>query len=371
MVKKRFLILSVILMACIEPAEFDVPPAESLIIIEGMISDQEGPYTVKINRALPLLTEELDYPVVTGASIQLHDDQGNIEDFEEVSPGVYQTGGAMQGVVGRSYHITVNTADGEQFESVPEQIKPVGQVTDIRFEYEREREDDFFGEVNKDYFNVYVDATEGPNAENYVRWRMTGTYKIETQPQLREVLVHPGAVPLKDPRPCSGFTTAPNPFGRGTIIVKIGDCTCCVCYVNDFEKSPTISDNLLASDGAFNQVKVGTVPINSATFYEKYMVTVEQMSMSRTAFDFQNLIRIQKEEASNIFQPASGELIGNIKSENSRDRVIGLFWATSITEKVDFIERSEVPYPIPPFPGAEESCLLEFENSTITKPEAW
>lgn len=365
------LCLSVLLLGCIEPAEFDVPPAESLLIIEGAISDQPGPYTVTISRAIALSADTLLVPPVSEANVRLHDDLGNVEDFEETSPGTYKTRAAMQGEVGRSYYITVTTAEGEVFESVPEKIMPVGEVTDIRHEYVRKREEDFFGEINKDYFNIYVNATQGSEEIPYVRWRMTGTYKVSTSPELRETMYHPGAVPLKEPRPCSGYTTAVHPSGRGTIIVKVGECTCCDCYVNQYEKSPFISDNLLANEGEFKDVKVGEVSINSATFMEKYMVTVEQMSMSRAAFDFFKLIRIQKEEAGNIFQPNTGELIGNIKAMNSDNRVVGLFWATSVSTKIDFIQREDVPYGIPPFSVVEESCLLEFKNSTTEIPEAW
>ena len=366
----KWLIL-LFIMGCVEPIEFNVPPAESLLIIEGMISDQEGPYTVKISQAVPISVDTLEVPPVTGAAVRLHDDQGNIEDLEETEDGVYQTRGAIRGEIGRSYHITVTTADGKSFESEPELIRPVGQVTQIDFEYKEDRTEEFFGEQNNDYFNVFVDASEGPEKGAYVRWRMTGTYKVTTTPELRETMYHPGAVPLKEPRPCSGYTTAVHPSGRGTIIVKIGECTCCECYVDMQERAPQVSNNVLVSNGNYNHVKIGEVPINSATFMEKFMIAVEQMSLSRTAFDYFNLINIQKEQASNIFQPSSGELLGNIKALNPEDRVLGLFWATAITRKVNFIERDDVPYGVPDFPGANESCLLEFNYSTTSKPEEW
>lgn len=371
MARLSFVLLIVLIMGCVEPIEFNVPPAESLMIIEGMISDQEGPYSVKLSRAISLDSDTLDVPPVTGASIRLHDDLGNIEDFEEVEEGLYQTRGAMKGEIGRSYHITVTTANGEVFESTPELIRLAGEVLEIRKEFKEDRQEGLFGEINKDHFNIYIDATQGPDSDSYTRWFMKGTYEISTSPELRETIYHPGAVPLKEPRPCSGYTTAVHPSGVGTIIVKVGECKCCVCYVTDFEKSPQISDNLLAKDGVLNNVKIGQVAVNSATFMVKYMVTVQQMSLSREAFDFFKLINIQKEQASNIFQPSSGELIGNIKALNAETRVVGLFWATAINEKIAFIQREDVPYGIPPFPVVEESCLLAFRNSTTDKPEAW
>lgn len=362
----------VILLGCVEPIEFDIPPAESLLIIDGMISDQDGPYVVKISRAIPISSDTLEVPPVEGASVRLHDDAGNVEDFEETEPGTYATRGAIKGEIGRSYHITITTEDGKQYESIPEEIKAVGEVSEIRYQFEEDRIEDDFGEINNDHFSIYVDATEGPDKGGYIRWKMTGTYKVETSPELRETMYHPGAIPLKEPRPCSGYVTAVNPItGRGTIIVKVAECTCCECYVDIQEKAPQVSNNVLANDGEFKNVLVGQVPVNSATFLEKFMVKVEQMSLGLAAFDYFKLINIQKEQASSIFQPTSGELIGNIKALNSSDRVVGLFWATAITEKVVFIERSDVPYPITPFSKPEESCLLEFDFSTTEKPEQW
>lgn len=367
----KFYLLLFIVSACIEPAEFDVPPAESLLIIDGMISDQPGPYRVTISRAVPLSVDALELPFETGAMVRLHDDLGNIEDFEEVSEGIYETRGAIQGQIGRSYHIAVTTADGEQYESTPEKIQAVGKVSEITYKYKKKRVEDLFGVRNEDYFNVYVNAEQGPDKVGYIRWKLTGTYKVTTHPELRETMYHPGAVPLKEPRPCSGYTTAVHPSGRGTIIVKVGECTCCDCYVDQFDNSPFVSDNILAVDGEFSNVKVGEVPINTATFMEKYMLRVEQMSLSRDAFDFFKLIKIQKEEASSIFQPNTGELVGNIKAVNPDNRVVGMFWATAITQKIAFIEKEDVPYPIPPFPVVKESCLLEFNYSTTEQPEEW
>jgi len=101
------------------------------------------------------------------------------------------------------------------------------------------------------------------------------------------------------------------------------------------------------------------------------MVEVEQMSMTQAAFEFFKLVRIQKTQASNIFQPPSGELVGNIKSMDSEERVVGLFWSTAVSKSRAFIERDAVPYPLTPTELIPESCLLQFNYSTTERPEAW
>lgn len=121
---------------------------------------------------------------------------------------------------------------------------------------------------------------------------------------------------------------------------------------------------------SFRNIKVGEVPINSTSFYEKFMITVEQMSLSKDAYDFFRLIRAQKESASSLFQPQTGEIKGNLRSINNEDLMIGLFWATSIKSKRTFINRSDVPYNLPPTDIPADACT-DFRNSTNVKPAFW
>ncbi len=356
---------------CVEPIEFDVPPPQSLVVIEGMISDLDETYTVNITRAIPLGRDTINRPPVENARVRLYDDQSNIEDFTETSPGVYKTGGAIQGEIGRSYHIRVELEDGTVYESKPDLLKPVGSVQEIRYEYEERLEEEFFGDVRKDVFNVFIDSNIGSGIGNYVRWRYKGVYRVVTNPELRVIKLTYSTLPLPAPRYCGGYRTAGHPSGSGYILVKERECTCCECFVNEYEDAPQLSDDLLIADGQFNNIKVGEVPISNITFFDKYMIEVEQMSMTQTAYEFFKLIRIQKEEASNIFQPPSGELIGNVFPVNSEDRVIGLFWATAISKKTAFLDKDDLPYTLTPMEIIPESCLIYFKNATTTKPQGW
>jgi hypothetical protein len=306
---------------------------------------------------------------VEQAMIRLYDDSGNSEDFTEQSPGVYTTGGIIQGQVGHSYHIRVETSDGRIFESIPDRINPVGEVDTIRYEFEARTEELSFGVADADVFNIYVDseAGTGNSEENYVRWKFKGTYKVFSNPELHLAFLQVST--YLDPRPCSGYIVVPA-LGGGKL-EKVGDCTCCICWVNQFEETPQLSDTQLISGGSFNDVKIAEVPINSSTFYEKYLVEVEQMSLSRTSFDFFRLIRGQKENASSLFQPPSGEIRGNIRAVNSDEHVIGIFWATAVRYKSLYIDRSAVPYTLPPIVFVPDACTSYYRNSTTTKPDVW
>jgi thiamine biosynthesis protein ThiC len=160
------------------------------------------------------------------------------------------------------------------------------------------------------------------------------------------------------------------PIGSGGLLQKVGECECCTCWVNDLEPLPQLSDTQLISGTQFNNIKVGEVPINTVTFYDKYMVDVEQMSLSKHSFDFFKLIRKQKETASSLFQPPAGEIRGNINAVNNNESVVGIFWASSIMKKTIFIQRSDVPYNLPPTDSIYYACTA-YPNSSNVKPKDW
>jgi hypothetical protein len=367
-IKYRWLIMFTLLMACVEKVDFQVPPAKFQIVVEGFISDSPGPYSVTISEAMNVDLDGVIRVPITSAILTLFDDQGNLEKFSEVSPGTYSTAGIIQGKVGHAYHIRIETLEGKIFESEPDVLHPVGEVEEIRFEYEKRTVVKPYGEVPADVFNIYVDADAGSEEDNYVRWRFTGTYKVITDPKEHSIW-NPPYTPYRSPFPCSGYILTGGPGGG--LLVQVGDCECCTCWAKQFENVPQLSDMQLITGSKFRNVKVGEVPINNNTFYEKYMVEIEQMSLSREAFEFFKLIRSQKESASSIFQPPSGEIRGNIKAFNNSDPIIGLFYATSLRKKSTFIQRSDVPYPVTPIEYKTYPCYEAYGNASTTKPDGW
>jgi hypothetical protein len=160
------------------------------------------------------------------------------------------------------------------------------------------------------------------------------------------------------------------PDFSGGLLKQIGDCTCCVCWAKQFETIPQLSDAQFVNSNQFKNVKVGHVSVNRITFFDKYLLEVEQMSLTRKSYEFFKLVRSQKEGASNLFQPPSGEIKGNIKAINSNEPIVGIFWATSIKKKSIFINTSDVPYPVPA-PHLDTFPCTHYPNSSTTKPDLW
>jgi hypothetical protein len=355
-----------ILNGCLDKIAFDVPAPESQVVVEGMISDEPGPYTVTVSSALRLDADSSYRKPVEHATITLYDDEDNSEAFLETTPGVYMTQGVLQGRVGHSYHIVLETADGIIFESAPDRINPVGDVEDIRYEYEARTESKSYGDIPADVFKIFVDASAGSGTERYVRWRFKGVYKVVTQPELHTTWLQ-GTSRFIDPPSCSGYIVVPA-LGGGKL-EKVAECTCCACWISQFESIPHVADDRLVSGNRFRNIKLGEVPINDFTFFDKYQVQVEQMSLSRETYEFFELVRGQKEEASSVFQPPPAEIRGNIHARNSGASSPGIFWATSVSRRSLFIPKTAVPYLLPP-PEFTDACT-KLVNSTNLEPAGW
>lgn len=362
------LVVLVFNITCVDPVNLDLPPPRSRLVVEGFISTDPPPYTVKVSKGFSIDAIDPTGEPVENVTITLFDNEGNSELLEETSPGIYNTTGIITGEIGKAYHITIETEGGEMFESEPDLITPTGQIDDIRFQYNQRVIKTNFGETPADVFEVFVDGNAGPREQAFTRWNVIGTYEIETSPHLRVRTIRTFS-PIPIPPACSGYIIVG--CVGATKVVYDRPCECCSCWVTSIEETPQLSDNAFIANGEYRNVKVTEVPINPITFFNKYRLEVEQMSMTRTAYQFFNQVRSQKLDSDNFFQPTFGEIKGNIESVNTDNPITGIFWATQISKNEQFITRDDIPYPITPIEIIPQDCRDAFPLSTIIKPDGW
>ncbi len=363
-VNLRLCLLSLLLtIACVDRIDFDAGSGgDSQIVVDGFISDEPGPYTVRFTRSQNIDANLRIAPPFSPNRVIISDDFGNTEELEEGEFGVFQTkANGIRGTVGRTYTLRFENRDGTVYESSPELLKPVGKVDSIYYEFESVVPE---SGPTLNGFKIFIDAQSVGTTESFMRWKFSGTFRIETNPELHDVPCGQSRCP--DPRPCSGHILT------NLGVTKVADCTCCVCWVNEIESRPLVSDNQFVSGGKFKKVQVGFVEVNEFTFFDKYQVGVEQMSLSRSAFDFWRAVQAQQEGTSSLFQPPFGKAKTNILPVNGGPEVQGIFYAAGVDRKTRFISRGEVPVEIPDLSVViSESCNLVFDFASTTKPLDW
>lgn len=78
---------------------------QSRIVIEGNITNEKGPYFVKITTSARL-QETGNYTTIDNAIVTISDDAGNSEVLTSTGQGIYATS-ALEGIEGRTYTLTV------------------------------------------------------------------------------------------------------------------------------------------------------------------------------------------------------------------------------------------------------------------------
>ena len=100
-----WLILTVVFSSCQKVINIDLNSAAPQLVVEGNISDQPGPYTVKLSQTVNFSDDNV-FPAASGAQVIVSDNAGNSETLSEITPGNYTTS-VLQGTAGRTYNMSI------------------------------------------------------------------------------------------------------------------------------------------------------------------------------------------------------------------------------------------------------------------------
>ncbi len=354
------------LISCISP--FDVTTTyQQGLVVQGMITDQPGPYLVTLSSTIPINNQLGESGAVTGATIVIRDDQGEQETLIEKSPGNYYTQ-TIQGVVGGTYSITITTSDGNSYQSTDEKILPVGDFSNLRFEFVQNEPAGVNQQITStNGFNIYLDSEVLPEQKGLVWWRWTGTFQILTFPSLHTV---PGngkvITPVPAPPLCSGYIVSHGMLQYYT------PCSCCDCWVSQYNQIPIISNPNLVNNGKINDLNIAFIEANRRTMYNKYYLEIDQYSVSQVVYTFWKNVQTQLNNSSNLFQIPPAKTGGNLIGTTPHALpVTGYFAASAVKTHSIEMSQLDVPYPILPIDTLAMSCTQVFPNSTTQKPLFW
>ncbi len=115
--------------------QVDLSDVPVQFVIEGKVTDEAVPYTVRITQTVNF-DQPNDFPAVSGAVVIISDDAGQIDTLFEKKPGVYETAGVFPGVPGRTYTLQVE-ADGHHFmaRSAMPAVVPFEDLKDIHLPF--------------------------------------------------------------------------------------------------------------------------------------------------------------------------------------------------------------------------------------------
>lgn len=307
--------------SCIDEIDIKTEEEKELLVVEGYISTKPGPHIFKLSKSAKYgsifegFSESEE-----NASILIKDDIGNQVFLNEESPGIYATPVGYRAEVGRSYTLVINSKGG-QYISTAEKVVPVPEIKNIEARWKK------FPSVIPENFDsgveIYATFDDPAESQNFMFWNTIGTFIMYTNPELF-VLRSPPAPPIPMPKDC-----------------------CARCF---FEEEKAESTFRIYSDVNSNGNEVTTLaaylPDDGGRFDEKYLVRLEQYSLSREAFQFYKLLNSQIEIDGDIFDPPPASITSNIVNvTNPDERVIGYFHASDVYRDSIYIEASEILEP--------------------------
>jgi hypothetical protein len=106
MKKYIFLMASLLIFSsCEKVIELDLESVEAVLVIEGNITNQPGPYTIKLTKTVEF-DQPSNYPGVSNALVIIKDNTGLVDTLKYTQNGNYITQ-KTQGIEGRIYDLSV------------------------------------------------------------------------------------------------------------------------------------------------------------------------------------------------------------------------------------------------------------------------
>ncbi|HLF35050.1 MAG TPA: DUF4249 family protein, partial [Cyclobacteriaceae bacterium] len=166
-----------LISSCEIPYDIRVTKGYDHYVVDGSITNLPGPYIIKLTHsaAYSVKSEGSNYPV-RFATVCIIDD--SIKDHPqflcELGDGKYRTDSLFRAIPGHSYSLYIQTVNGIELMSYPEQMPPVPEAIITHNEFVDETI--FHPEGHK----VWITLTDVPNVKNYYQWTYQGVYLFST-----------------------------------------------------------------------------------------------------------------------------------------------------------------------------------------------
>jgi hypothetical protein len=111
MLKKYFstLLIGIFLLGCKKEIQLPLDPNQSLLVIDGSITDEAGPYYIKLSKSTAI-SDASNFFAVTSALVIVKDNLGIIDTLKHEKEGRYKTN-KIKGIYGNTYYLDVYLSD--------------------------------------------------------------------------------------------------------------------------------------------------------------------------------------------------------------------------------------------------------------------
>ncbi len=319
--------LSLVLLctSCVEPFQpvLDTDDNQSLLVVESLITDQAGPFTVDLSYTAPVYNTRnvvSFYKPVEGAEVSISDDAANSYMLFETSPGCYETEDKhLKGVPGHSYFLAISTTDGKQYESTAELMLDVPGIDSV---YHQEVIKTYFDQeltYEKTWLNILLDTRADGEDIAYFKWEFVETWEME-MPELIEVY--------------HGTDEGNLPPSIEKIEIEEERRH---CWVSENSSSILVKSTVDTPGNEIKGMLLQSTGPPDDRLNIKYSILVKQYALNREFYNFFKQIRESNEETGGIYERTPVQITGNIKCCDGSEMALGYFMASAVKTKRIFI----------------------------------
>ncbi len=312
------LIILFMFTSCIDRFQPEVDKYEGLLVVDGGISNQPGPYTIKLNRSIGVYDYDVNYEPIQNAQVSILEENGSTYALSEVEYGVYQTdSSALRGIPGKSYSLHIQLPNGEEYETPFEEMLEPTPITEIdeviEYHYSIDEEAQIPG------FQFYISAPEGAYEENYYLWRCQVTYEYHADYPLDYVYA-------------GTLEEFPNPDSFK------------ICWRTfDVDELYTLSTADFASK-AVERVPILFQRIDTKIASVRFSLFTQQLSINKSAYTFYNSIKNQIANSGSLYNSQPYQIRGNVRNVNDEDEpVLGYFLVAASAQARIFVDKPTDP----------------------------
>ena len=133
---RLLLLMALLLPACQEEYFTELDNVESLLVVDGLITDNPGPHQVRLSFS-NRFQDEAGMNPVSNAVLYIESDDGVRTELQAdpLAPGTYLTPADFRGVAGKSYTLHIDTPEGEVYRSDPQIMTERLSVDSVYIEY--------------------------------------------------------------------------------------------------------------------------------------------------------------------------------------------------------------------------------------------
>ncbi|MEM6841377.1 MAG: DUF4249 domain-containing protein [Bacteroidota bacterium] len=156
------LLTLILFSACEDVIIVDAPEGAARLVVEGWVYDNQDVQTILLTNSSPYFDNQTP-PLETNAQVSVTTQTGEVFAYSETSPGEYQAD--FRGSVGERYTLTIETSDGQRYQSTSQLLSPVAPLDSV---YAVFRESP---EVEDEGFYPAWDFTDPEGSDNFYRWK--------------------------------------------------------------------------------------------------------------------------------------------------------------------------------------------------------